>query len=441
MSAETAAKARLLASMHAPGERVKTRVRSGLGVELTLEDSRVVLDAGSMSSCLLGHCHPEVVAAIEKAARTVYVGDATGYAPRERAADDLLRLAFASEPWADTVAFFVSSSEAADLGLLLAQMLTGREPLVSRELSYHGGVGLGREISNHPLWGAHLAGLERGIIPRPFKLAETRELPVPACGVDPAPQNHLCTASCLKDAARALDGAAAVMIDYSQGGVCPSAQYQDTLATLAREAGTLWIADETVTAFGRMGHNFAFQRGSSRPDLVTLGKGLTAGSAPAGALILSRDVIDAIGRRRWLTSGTYRGNPLTVAAISAVQHVIERDGLVARAAELGTRLGADLRSLATRHPSVEAVIGEGLMWIVRLAGAADHAEDRWRGDGSTTPPTTLVHEAALREGVFIGVLGGGCLWLIPPLVVTTKQLARAVDALDVALGVADRAVT
>jgi 4-aminobutyrate aminotransferase-like enzyme len=78
---------------------------------------------------------------------------------------------------------------------------------------------------------------------------------------------------------------------------------------------------------------------------------------------------------------------------------------------------------------------------VRLAGAADHAEDRWRGDGSTTPPTTLVHDAALREGVFIGVLGGGCLWLIPPLVVTTKQLARAVDALDVALGVADRAVT
>src|SRR4029450_8030256 len=98
MSAETAAKARLLASMHAPGERVKTRVRSGLGVELTLEDSRVVLDAGSMSSCLLGHCHPEVVAAVEKAARTVYVGDATGYAPRERAADDMLRLGLGGGP-------------------------------------------------------------------------------------------------------------------------------------------------------------------------------------------------------------------------------------------------------------------------------------------------------------------------------------------------------
>jgi 4-aminobutyrate aminotransferase-like enzyme len=157
---------RLLASMHA-GERLQTRVRSGLGAELTLEDGRVVIDAGSMSSCLLGHRHPEVVAAVEKAARTVYVGDCTGYTPREQAVEDLLRIAFGGEPWADTVALFVSSSEAADLGLLLAQMLTGREPLVSRALSYHGGVGLGREISNHPLWGAHLAGLDGGVTPRP----------------------------------------------------------------------------------------------------------------------------------------------------------------------------------------------------------------------------------------------------------------------------------
>jgi adenosylmethionine-8-amino-7-oxononanoate aminotransferase len=78
--------------------------------------------------------------------------------------------------------------------------------------------------------------------------------------------------------------------------------------------------------------------------MVTLGKGMTAGAAPAGALVLSRDVVDAVGPRRWLTSGTYRGNPITVAAMSAVQHVIERDGLVARASEVGVGLGADLQA-------------------------------------------------------------------------------------------------
>ncbi len=151
----------LLTSMHAPGEQPSFRVAHGSGVWLTLEDGRVVLDAGSMSSNILGHCHPEIVEAITSAASVVYCGDGAGYGPREQAADDLLRVTFGDEQWADAVLLTVSSSEAADLGLL-AQMLTGRETLVSRELAYHGGVGLGREISTHPLWGARLASIDSG---------------------------------------------------------------------------------------------------------------------------------------------------------------------------------------------------------------------------------------------------------------------------------------
>jgi acetylornithine/N-succinyldiaminopimelate aminotransferase len=79
-----------------------------------------------MSSYILGHCHPEVIAAVQAAAETVYVSDTVGYAPREQTAADILDVAFDAEPWADRVAFFVSSSEAGDLGLSLAQMLTGR---------------------------------------------------------------------------------------------------------------------------------------------------------------------------------------------------------------------------------------------------------------------------------------------------------------------------
>jgi L-lysine 6-transaminase len=138
-----------------------------------------------------------------------------------------------------------------------------------------------------------------------------------------------------------------------------------------------------------------------------------------------------------MTAATYRGAPIVVAAISAVQHVMEREQLVARAAELGTSFGRDLQSLAARHPSVAAVIGEGLMWIVRLSGDPGHAEETWRGDGRSVPLTTAVHEAALEEGVFIGVLGGGCLWFVPPLIVTADELARATEALDKALVVAD----
>jgi 4-aminobutyrate aminotransferase-like enzyme len=107
----------LFASNLAPGERPSTRVRRGDGVRLTLEDGRVVLDAGSMSGAILGHCHPEVTSAVAQAAREVCVNDSIGYAPREKAAEDLLRVAFAGEQWADRVVLFVSSSEARRPGL------------------------------------------------------------------------------------------------------------------------------------------------------------------------------------------------------------------------------------------------------------------------------------------------------------------------------------
>ena len=168
---------------------------------------------------------------------------------------------------------------------------------------------------------------------------------------------------------------------------------------MARAAGGMWIADETVTGLGGMGHGFVFQRGSTRPDMVTMGKGLTAGAVPAGALILSKAVVEAIGKRRWMTSSTYRGHPLAVAAMSTAVKVIDRDGLVDRAARLGATLGPELDSIAASHPCVRGVIGEGLSWLINLA-EPDRllAEDDWSGDGQHTAMTTAVHEAiSIRE--------------------------------------------
>ena len=99
---------------------------------MTLVDGRKTVDAGSLSSCLLGRCHPELVRRCRRPP-DAYASDWAQLLPREQAARDLLEVAFEGEEWADQVVFTVSSSEAADLGLLLAQTLTGREPLVRRE--------------------------------------------------------------------------------------------------------------------------------------------------------------------------------------------------------------------------------------------------------------------------------------------------------------------
>jgi 4-aminobutyrate aminotransferase-like enzyme len=391
-----------------------------------------------MSANVLGHCHPEVVAAVQAAAESVNVGDMVGYPPREQATDDLLDIAYQDEDWAGSVAFFVSSSEACDLGLSLAQMLTGRDPLVCRRSGYHGGVGLAREVSHHPMWDTSLSSLAGGVQPRP-RLAETREIPIPECGRAFQPDGHDCSETCLAGAPEALDGAAAVIMDYSQGGVVPSAQYQDGLAGMAKDAGALWVADETVTCYGRMGHWFAFQRGSTRPDIVTMGKGITAGAVPAGALILSKDVVDAIGDRRWMTSSTYRGHPLAVAVMSTVIKVIERDGLIERASRLGAGLGNDLGAIAASHPCVQGLIGEGMSWLIQMT-EPDRSldEDKWMGDGQHSPISTAVHKAVLDQGVLIPEFSGERLWIVPPLIISEDDLALALEALDQALAIGDR---
>jgi 4-aminobutyrate aminotransferase-like enzyme len=430
----------LLSSLLAPRERPTLSVARGQGMELTLTDGRTVLDAGSLSSCLLGHCHPALVAAIGSAAASVYVNDATGYGPRERAAQDLLNLGFGDEPWADAVVFTVSSSEASDLALMLSQMLTGRTELVSRELSYHGGVGLAREVSTHPLWSAGL--LADTSITLPLQATPVRRLPAPDCGHGlTGMRDHDCLHSCLKEASGLLRDAAAVIMDSSQGGVVPSPAYQDKLAALAQNAGALWIADETVTGFGRIGHMFGFQRGRARPDMVVLGKGITGGSAPGGALILSRQVVEDIGHRRWMTSSTFRGHPLTVSVVSALVRTLLADGLVDEAAAHAAVVESRLADIVARRNAALASWGEGMLWFVELAAKPEHAEASWRGGGSQAPITDQVQQAALERGSLIGKLSGNLMWLIPPLIATPTQLTRVCDALEGALAELDEGVS
>ena len=424
----------VLASLLGPGERPALAARSGSGMELTLGDGRVVLDAGSLSSCLFGHCHPAIVEAITDAARTVYVNDSTGYEPRERAGDELLQIAFAGEPWAAAVYFTVSSSEAGDLALMLAQMLTDRDPLVCRELGYHGGVGLAREVSTHPYWSAGL--LDTSDVTLPHSPTEVRRLPVPACGHQPSTA-HSCDGECLRDAPQLLRGAAAVIMDCSQGGIVPSPGYQDALARAAADAGALWIADETVTGFGRIGRMFAFQRASSRPDMVTLGKGITGGGVAGGALVLSRRVVDAIGARRWMTSSTFRGQPLSVAAISAVMRTLAADDLIARSAPRSDQIARRLAEIVGRHDLALRFWGEGMLWFVELETRPEHREDAWHGDPSVEPLTSVVQRRALEHGALIGAYSANLLWLIPPLIATEVQISAVCDALDA--GLADAA--
>jgi 4-aminobutyrate aminotransferase-like enzyme len=407
------------------------RIVAGEGVRFLLDDGRHVLDA-SNTGCPLGHRHPALVDAVRRAAELPVVSEGWPWHERDDAASDLVDLTFDGEPWVGAVRFCLSGSEANDLALSLAQALTGREVVATRERAYHGMVGLARAVTVQPHWHGGLTSADGTRSTTPAG-ARVRVLPGPG-GARHGSPDPLSGPPSVGDPV--LDDVAAVVVDYTQGGVYHSPAYQDGLAEAARAAGALWVADEVVTGLGRTGTMLGFQHGNSRPDIVTMGKPLAGGMAPAGAVVVSRAVLEQLRGRSWQTYSTFRGHPAAIAAIRTTVRVVRDEGLHERAAAADPLVDERLRAIAARHPSVRRVDGRGLHWTVELHGPDWRT---WTGASDQLPPAAALARRALELGVLIGTSGEpSSLFIAPPLVITDDELHELFDVLDAALDVADR---
>lgn len=421
----------LLSTSLTTGDSANPRIVGGHGAWFQLSDGREVIDA-SNTAAPLGHCHPEIIQAVRRAADAPVINEGWQWAEREQAAEDLLRIAFAGEDWAGAVRFFISASEANDAALSLCQALTGRKELATRERAYHGGAGLARELTVQPQWHGGLAGARSSAAPP--RLATVHELPAPAGARVTGQPDPTAGTDWLPSARTQLASSAAVLLDYSQGGIYHSPDYQDRVARLAAEEGTYWIADETVTGFGRVGGWFQFQHGQARPDLVTMGKCLSAGGAAAGAVVLSRRMLDRLAGTSWQSYSTYRSHPVAMAAIRAHLQVSSREGLYKRAADLDAVMYGRLAEVAAQHPSVARIDGRGLHWTIELHGGDWRS---WRGE-EANPLASRVVARALAAGALIATSGEQTsLFLAPPLVISDAELSLVFDALHHGLELAD----
>lgn len=426
----------LVTGINAGGGR-EVRIVGGSGATFTLDDGRAVVD-GSNTGCPLGHGHPAMVEAVRRAATLPVVSEGWLWVEREQAAQDLVETAFAGEDWVGAVRLCLSGSEANDIALSLAQALTGRAPVATRERAYHGLTGLARDVTVQPHWHGGISSPDADVRPVP-RGTTVHVLPAPRGARAGAPEADPATLLADVDAvAGCLRESAAVVVDYSQGGIYHDPAYQDAVAAHARAAGALWIADEVVTGFRRTGRFFGFQGGTARPDMVVLGKPLAGGAAAAGAVVVSREIAAQLEGRSWQTYSTFRGHPLTVAAIRAHLSVQASDPQVARAGQLDALMEQSLLELAARHPSVRRVDGRGLHWTVELH------DDRWRswtGGAGSAPLASRVSARALEVGAAIGTSGErGSLFIAPPLVVSEAELSQLFDALDAGLLLADEAL-
>jgi 4-aminobutyrate aminotransferase-like enzyme len=421
---------RVLSTSLTAGEQ--PHVVRGEGIWLELDDGRRVID-GTNTAAPLGHAHPEIVEAVRNAADSPSINEGILFAGRDEAADELLDTALAGEDWAAAVRFFISAGEANDAACALAQALTGRATIATRERAYHGGVGLARELTVQPHWHGGLAYRDRTVAPP--RLATVHALPAPrgARIVGHEPDDDADRVA-LDAAVSEIAASAAVVVDYSQGGIYHRPAYQDHLAELARDAGAIWVADETVTGLGRVGHWFQFQAGESRPDVVTMGKGLAAGGAPAGAAVLSRDLVERMESAGWQSYSSYRAHPIEVAAIAAHIRVQARDGLWQRASEFDEYVAGEMQRLSDAHPGIARIDGRGLHWTIELHGPDWRT---WEGH-DPSPLASRIAARVLEAGVMVATSGEQTsLFIAPPLIVERDELDRILSALDHGLELAD----
>jgi putrescine---pyruvate transaminase len=213
------------------------------------------------------------------------------------------------------------------------------------------------------------------------------------------------------------------------GGVYPPpAGYLAAARDICRRHGVLFVADEVITGFGRLGTWFASGRFSLDPDLITTAKGLSSGYLPIGAVLVAGPIAEPFwrsGSAEVFRHGyTYSGHPAAAAVALANLDLIERERLVERVAELEPVLAAALEPLAG-HPLVSEVrAGTGLLGAVEITEEARAADPRIG--------QRLV--LAVRErGVLTRLLRGIALQVSPPFVITEAEIDRMAGAFAGAL--------
>ncbi len=212
---------------------------------------------------------------------------------------------------------------------------------------------------------------------------------------------------------------AAIMVEFIQGesGVLPlDEEFVATIQMLCKENDMLLVADEVQTGIGRTGKLFAYEWYGVEPDIVTLAKGL-GGGVPIGAFLAKEKVASAFVPGDHGT--TFGGNPLATRAGLVVMDELLNHGVLQHAGEVGEYFKAELETLKETHSCIEQVRGKGLMLGVVF-------KDEIAKDIG----------AALREqGFIVGVVGTRVLRLVPPLIVTKKEIDGFVQALKQVLAV------
>jgi len=414
-----------------------TPIAGGVGSRFFDFEGNSYLDFGSQLVNLnLGHGHPDLVRAIQlQAARLptvqpAFANDVRGELARlitEKAGDSFSHVFFTN-----------AGTEAVEHALRMARLHTGRHKLLSAYRSYHGATAGSISLTGDPRrWGAEPS------IPGAVKFHGPFAYRSPFYSTSPEQETERALAH-LRDTIVFEGGhtIAAIILESvvgTNGVLVPPPGYLAGVRALCDEFGILYIADEVMVGFGRVGEWFGWQAFDTRPDLITFAKGVNSGYVPLGGVVISSDIVDSFRTKPYPGGLTYSGHPLACAAGLATFEVFERDGILDHVRALGTDVfGPGLAAIAAKHPSVGEVRGLGAFWAIELVKNPETREALvpFNAAGPAMGPMNEIAASCKAAGVW-PFIATNRIHVAPPLIATADEVREGLAAIDAALDLAD----
>ncbi len=388
-------------------------------------DGNVFIDMNAgLAVMAVGHCHPEVVAAIrEQAGRLLHYSNTDFYYKISvEVAKKLVQISPGTSP--KKVYFGNSGAEAVEAALKLSRWSTRRQYIIAFIGAFHGRTfGALSLTASKPVQRAGFSPLLPGVVHVPYPYAYRCPFGAPPDDPEECAQRTL---AFMEDWVfhRYVppEEVAAIVFEPIQGEggyVVPPDSFIPGLRKLADEHGILLVDDEIQSGMGRTGRWWAIEHWGVEPDIMTSAKAL-GGGLPLGAMVARSEIMGWPGGSH---ASTFGGNPVSCAASLATMRIIEREGLVERARDLGEKVMKRLNEMKEEHDMIGDVRGKGLMIGVELVK-----------DRETRKPAkkeaSEVMMRAWKSGVAVITAGLSTIRIAPPLNIPEEYLFKALDIIE-----------
>ena len=381
----------------------------------------------------IGHQHPKVVRAIqEQAARLSTIAPQHANDMRGEAAKRIVDRAGDRH---QKVFFTNGGADAVENAIRMARLHTHKHKVLSAYRSYHGNTGAAIQATGDPRrWPNEYAAQQVHFFgPFPYRSPFWSDSPEQE---SERALQHL--EEVIKFEGPGTIGAILLESVVGTAGILvPPPGYLEGLRALCDKYDIVWIADETMSGFGRTGEWFAWQNWPAEPDLIVFAKGSNSGYVPVGGVVISGDIAATFDDRVFPGGLTYSGHPLAAASIVASIDAMTEEGIIDNAKRIGNDvLGPGLSELAERHPVIGEARGLGVFWALDLV--SDRATKEPLAPYGGTSPAMVEFTAECKKRGLMPFVNFNRTHVVPPCTVTDAEAKEGLAILDEVLTITDK---